>query len=471
MSDSTLVSLSLPVFRREGGGRLSRCLLALALSLPTSLALAAQGVPAGRGGGAAPLPSIETLKTDLMLTDAQVTGIAPLLEAVSRAQQGIAPLQAAATQARTDAQAKISAILTEAQRPLLALVFPPAGGRGAGAPGGQRGGGPAVRIEPLADAVEVELTPPLDKEQGNFKNKPKTTWGDVPAIEVKEGTPRGRLIAFTAPPTLAAAAALAIAPAAAPAVAPADAPVGGRGGRGGGDRACWVYIPAGYKEGDVLPFMVDHDGSATAVVQTQLIAAMDILIAEKKIPMMAAVFIANGDSIVRGMRSRDYDTVSGVYADYIEKVVLPLAEKTGNVKLSQNSDARGAIGQSSGSPAAFGMAWFHTPAFNRIISYSGSFTSLQTNPTYPNGAQAYQETLIPNSEKKPIRIWMEVGSNDLTNNGDWRIQNNAFANALKAKGYSYQFLWSEGAGHVERGVERQTMSEAMEWVWKTYKAK
>ena len=42
----------------------------------------------------------------------------------------------------------------------------------------------------------------------------------------------------------------------------------------------------------MLPFMVDHDGSATAVVQTQLIAAMDILIAEKKIPMMAAVFIA-----------------------------------------------------------------------------------------------------------------------------------------------------------------------------------
>ncbi len=67
---------------------------------------------------------------------------------------------------------------------------------------------------------------------------------------------------------------------------------------------------------------------------------------------------------------------------------------------------------------------------------------------------------------------MEVGSNDLNNQfGDWRIQNNTFANALKARGYSYQFLWSEGAGHVEGGVERQTMLEAVEWVWKTYKAK
>ena len=245
-------------------------------------------------------------------------------------------------------------------------------------------------------------------------------------IEVKEGVPRGKVIAFSAPPTLAAAAAPAAALETAPAAAPSDAAARGRGGRGGGPRACWVYIPAGYKEGDVLPFMVDHDGRADAVVQVQLIAAMDILIAEKKIPMMAAVFIAPVS------RSVEYDTVSGVYADYLEKIVLLLAEKTGNLKLSNNPDARGAIGQSSGSAAAFGMAWFHTPAFNRVISYSGSWTQLQKSATAPKGAQEYQDSLIPNTEKKPIRIWMQVGSNDLNNQfGDWRVQNNAFAIALK----------------------------------------
>jgi enterochelin esterase-like enzyme len=425
---------------------------------PGAGAARAGGAPrgAGRAGGAAAPLNIENLTT-LKLTDAQVAQISPLLDAINQAQQGLAPLQAAATQARADAQTKINAILTEVQRPLLAQVFTPAGGRGAG---GQGGGGaaPPVRIEPLADAVEVELTPPLDKEQGNFKHKPKTTWRDVKDIVVPDGIPRGKVIAFSAPPTLAAAAA---------AVAtPADAASGGRGGRGGGSRACWVYIPAGYKEGDVLPFMVDHDGRADAVVQVQLIAAMDILIAAKKIPMMAGVFIAPVS------RSPEYDTVSGVYADYIEKIVLPLAETTGTLKLSQDPDARGAIGQSSGSPAAFGMAWFHTPAFNRIISYSGSWTQLQKSATAPKGAQEYQESLIPNTAKKPIRIWMQVGSDDLNNQfGDWRIQNNAFANALKAKGYAYQYLWSEGAGHVEGGVERQTMLEAMEWVWKTYKSK
>jgi enterochelin esterase family protein len=429
----------------------------------------AASAPAARGAAApAPLPDIATLKTALSLTDAQVTQITPLLAAITQAQQASATAQTAATNARAEAQTKISALLSEAQRPLLAQAFPAAGGRGAGGGGGNPGP-QAGTVRPLPDAVEVELTPPLDKEQGNFQHKPKTTWADVPAIVVKEGIPRGTVIAFNAPPTLAAAAAAASAPtqAAAPDAAP-DAVGGrsGRGGGGGGNRSCWVYIPAGYKAGDVLPFMVDHDGSATAVVQTQLIAAMDILIAEKKIPMMAGVFIAPVS------RSVEYDTVSGVYADYIEKIVLPLAEKTGNVKLSQDPDARGSIGQSSGAPAALGMAWFHEPAFTRLVIYSPSVVPIQRSAAYPTGAQAYPDNLIPNSPKKPLRIWMQVGSNDLNNQyGSWPQHNNDMANALKAKGYEYQYLWSEGAGHVERGVERQTMLQAVEWVWKTYKAK
>jgi len=71
---------------------------------------------------------------------------------------------------------------------------------------------------------------------------------------------------------------------------------------------------------------------------------------------------------------------------------------------------------------------------------------------------------------------MEVGSRD---NGfnlpessfrNWPLANNRMAEALKAKGHEYQYLWAEQAGHVERGVERQTITEAMEWVWKAYKA-
>lgn len=312
----------------------------------------------------------------------------------------------------------------------------PVAGRGGGARGGA-----VVVIAPLASAETVELAPPLDK-MGNFKHAPKTSWQDVPGIEVKEGTPRGTVTTFRVPG--------------------ADSKLF----PGNYQRNVWVYVPAGYQEGTELPFMVDHDGSATAVVQTQLIATMDNFIAQKKIPMMAGVFIAPAN------RSVEYDTVSGKYCEYIENEILPLVEQNAKIKLTKDPEGRGTIGQSSGAAAAFTMAWFHPELYRRVISYSGSFTRLQRNATYPQGAWGYHQTIIPAEEKKPIRIWMQVGSNDLNNNfGDWRIANNNMADALKAKGYEYQYLWSEGAHHVEGGVERQTMEEAMEWVWKTYKAK
>ncbi len=339
--------------------------------------------------------------------------------------------------------------LLGAEPALSQTLTPTAGAAASNAPatapvagrGGEARGGPVVVIAPLASAETVEFAPPLDKI-GNFKNAPKTSWEDVPAIELKEGTPRGTVIMFRVPG--------------------ADSKLF----PGNYQRNVWVYVPAGYQEGTELPFMVDHDGSATAVVQTQLIATMDNLIAQKKIPMMAGVFIAPAS------RSMEYDTVSGKYCEYIENEILPLVEQNAKIKLTKNPEGRGAIGQSSGAAAAFTMAWFHPELYRRVISYSGSFTRLQRNATYPQGAWGYHQTIIPAEEKKPIRIWMEVGSNDLNNNfGDWRIANNNMAEALKAKGYEYQYLWSEGAHHVEGGVERETMEEAMEWVWQTYKAR
>ena len=323
-------------------------------------------------------------------------------------------------------------------------------------PGGRASTRPAITVDPLPDAVAVDVAPPLDKD-GNFKVAPETRWADVPPITVKEGTPRGVVSTF--------------------AVKSQDTQMF-PGVNGPYVRNIWVYVPAGYTPGKELPLMVDHDGRAEAVIQSQLIAVMDNLIAEKRLPMMAAVFIANGGDVRgRSERSLEYDTVSGKYAEYIEHEILPLAEKNANVKFTKDPDARGVIGQSSGSAAALAMAWFHPEWYRRVISYSGTFVSIQRSADVPHGAWEYHEHLIPQSQKKPIRIWMEVGSRDNGFNTpeasyrNWPLANNRMAEALKAKGYEYQYLWADQAGHVERGVERQTLPEAMEWVWKTYKGK
>jgi hypothetical protein len=39
-------------------------------------------------------------------------------------------------------------------------------------------------------------------------------------------------------------------------------------------RNVWVYVPAGYVPGTILPLMIDHDGRADAVIQSQLIVVM-----------------------------------------------------------------------------------------------------------------------------------------------------------------------------------------------------
>ena len=45
------------------------------------------------------------------------------------------------------------------------------------------------------------------------------------------------------------------------------------------------------------------------------------------------------------------------------------------------------------------------------------------------------------------------------------------AAALKAKKYSYRYVFAKGAGHTDGKVTRQTLPEALEWLWKDYKAK
>jgi enterochelin esterase-like enzyme len=313
---------------------------------------------------------------------------------------------------------------------------------------------PEMWVKPPPDAMVVQVAPPPDKT-GNFIVSPRTTWADVPAYEARPGVPRGRLVQFEVPST-------------ASGMYPGIA--------GAYTRSVWVYVPAGYVPGTVLPLMVDHDGRADAVIQSTLVAVMDNLIAEKRLPMMAGLFIANGGDGRPSERSLEYDTVSGKYGDYIEKVIIPLAEQKAGVRFTRDGNARGVIGQSSGSAAAFAMAWFHNDLYTRVISYSGTFVNIQVNEQYPRGAWEYHANLIPNSPRRNLRVWMHVSDRDNSFNlpeeryRNWPLANNLMAAVLKARGYEYQYLWSTDSGHVERGVERQTLEQAMEWLWKDYSA-
>lgn len=243
-------------------------------------------------------------------------------------------------------------------------------------------------------------------------------------------------------------------------------------------RTVTVYIPAQYVSGTAAPFIVTHDGPHMGRPDLSLPHILDNLIAQRRLPIMLAIMIGNGGGDAQGSeRGLEYDTMSGKYAEFIESEVLPLVEKNYNVKLTKDPEGRATMGGSSGGSAALEMAWYHPEWYHRVITYSGTYVNQQWpfNPETPDGAWDFHEKLIPQSEPKPIRIWMEVGDRDLLNPNimrdnmhDWVMANNRMATVLKAKGYHYQYVFALNAGHVDGAVKNQTLPEALEWVWQGY---
>lgn len=236
-------------------------------------------------------------------------------------------------------------------------------------------------------------------------------------------------------------------------------------------RTVTVYVPAQYVPGTSAPVIVTQDGP-----DDSLPAVLDNLIAQHRVPAMIAVMIQNGGGDAQGSeRGLEYDTMSGVYAMFVETEVFPLVEANFGVKITKDPDERAAMGGSSGGAAAFTMAWYRPDLYRRVITYSGTYVNQASpfNPETPHGAWEYHEHLIPGTPRKPIRVWLQVGDRDLLNPNslrdgmhDWVEANNRMATVLKAKGYHYQYVFSLNAGHTDRRVKAQTLPEALEWVWR-----
>jgi enterochelin esterase-like enzyme len=242
------------------------------------------------------------------------------------------------------------------------------------------------------------------------------------------------------------------------------------------ERTVTVYVPAQYVPGTVAPFIVGADGPDTA-----LFTALDNLIAAHKVPVMIAISIGNGSGDAQGSeRGLEYDAMSGKYAEWVETEVLPLVEKNAHVKLTKDPDGRATMGGSSGGSCALIMAWYRPDLYHRVLTYSGTYVNQQwpPNPQTPHGAWEFHEHLIPQSPRKPLRIWMEVGDTDNFNTNalrdgmhDWVIANENMARVLAAKKYTYQFVFARNAGHTDKAVKLQTLPEALEYIWQGYSPK
>lgn len=232
-------------------------------------------------------------------------------------------------------------------------------------------------------------------------------------------------------------------------------------------REYWVYVPAQYTPDKPACVYVNQDG-----VQYQAPVVFDNLIHKKEMPITIGVFVMHGrvlaenqeKALDRFNRSYEYDELGDNYARFILDEILPEVEtkKTSDgrpIRLSKNGNDRAIGGSSSGAICAFTAAWERPDAFSRVFSSIGTYVGLRGGQDYP--------TLIRKLEPKPIRIFLQDGSNDLNNyGGDWWMANQTMERALTFSGYEVNHVWGEGAHNGQHATA--IFPDAMRWLWKDW---
>lgn len=238
----------------------------------------------------------------------------------------------------------------------------------------------------------------------------------------------------------------------------------------GTERDYWVYFPAQYDASKPACLMVFQDGknyvNETGKVRVPVV--FDNLIHKKEMPVTIGVFINPGvipaaKEGKKGRRNRsfEYDTLSDQYARFLIDEFLPMIEKTHDVKFTDDPEGRSICGISSGGICAWTVAWERPDSFRKVISHVGSFTNIRGGHVYP--------ALIRKTEAKPIRVFLQEGSNDLDNShGNWPLSNQQMAAALKFSNYDYKFEYGVGGHNYTHGGV--IFPDSVRWLWRDYQA-
>jgi enterochelin esterase family protein len=231
----------------------------------------------------------------------------------------------------------------------------------------------------------------------------------------------------------------------------------------GTKRDWWVYVPAQYTPENPAAVMVFQDGASP---KDFVPTVFDNLIAKHDMPVTVGIFIQPGvlgDG--RANRSFEYDTLSDQYARFLLEEILPEVEKT--VKLRHDAASRAISGSSSGGICAFTVAWERPDQFSKVLSWVGSFTNIAAGKTLKEGGHNYEAMVRKTFPRKPIRVFLQDGVNDLDNaNGNWPLANQTLAKSLQYAGYDYRFELGQGFHSNRHG--RAILPDSLRWLWRDY---
>jgi enterochelin esterase family protein len=252
----------------------------------------------------------------------------------------------------------------------------------------------------------------------------------------------------------------------------------------------WIYVPAQYDPKTPAALMVFQDGGGYTDRNgnNPTLNVLDNLIAQKKIPVMIAVFINPGDitdspntptynfvkaygdrwqrTLKDSMRSTLYDTVSDRYVRFLRDEILP--EVAAKYNLRKDAYSHAITGLSSGGICSFNAAWQMPDQFSRVITWIGTFVGIQwkEDPKVPDGGQDYPEKVL-REPKRNLRVWLQDGAEDMEMRyGSWPLSNIRMANALKFKEYDFHFSFGKRTHNSGQGAAE--FPEEMIWLWRDY---
>jgi enterochelin esterase-like enzyme len=240
-----------------------------------------------------------------------------------------------------------------------------------------------------------------------------------------------------------------------------------------------IYVPAQYDPSKPAALIIFNDGQAfkSEPGDVQAHHVLDNLIYRREIPVMLGVFINPGrrpdqpEPTPQNWGDRDtnrpeeYNALNDKYPRVVVDELLPALRKDYNISPDPEQHAIG--GASSGGIAAFTVAWQRPDDFRKVFSFVGSFVNLgnRGGHTYPD--------LVLQSDKKPLRIYLQDGRNDNRGPGrggsdpnsyDWFYQNVRMADALTKKGYDLNYTWGIGNHGQKQGGA--IFPEIMRWLWR-----
>lgn len=229
-----------------------------------------------------------------------------------------------------------------------------------------------------------------------------------------------------------------------------------------------VYLPAGFHPQEETCLMVWQDGTrhADPLGSMRVPVVFDNLIHKKHMPRTVGVFIdpgrrpnqkSGGKSANRGF---EYDSLGDAYSRLLLDEILPEVQKRCHTKFRPQPEAWAIGGGSSGGICSFTVAWERPDRFRKVLSWVGSFVDLKGGHAYPS--------LIRLAERKPLRIYLLDGDNDLDNKfGNWPIANKQMAAALKYKDYDFRIDWTR-CFHGSKAMAPM-LPEALRWLWRDMK--